>query len=294
MIKIVEIPNEYMNKGLISNYPPHQKTTNIESKFFDYVTKNNSIETKLNYIPIQWTNYLVQNNKDGRDKLQKLVDKKINNTDDFYFTVVQYDGGPLVDINDCIVFSCGGMFNTNLNENTSFLPIPLLSDPHKYALKRNKKHLASFVGRNTHELRTDMVHKLSNKKDFYIKNSDNMTISKRDEKRFKKIMSESFFSLCPRGYGPASYRFYESFHLGSIPIYISDIFHLPFKEIVDYDKLCILINPNEIDTIPDRIDEILGTKKYKEMIEYADYCSKEYFTYDFTIEYIIKFISNIR
>ena len=45
MIKIVEIPNEYMNKGLISNYPPHQKTTNIESKFFDYVTKNNSIET---------------------------------------------------------------------------------------------------------------------------------------------------------------------------------------------------------------------------------------------------------
>ena len=114
----------------------------------------------------------------------KIVDKKINDTDDFYFTVVQYDGGPLVDINDCIVFSCGGMFNTNLNENTTFLPIPLLSDPHKYALKRNKKHLASFIGRNTHELRTDMVHKLSNKKDFYIKNSDNMTISKRDEKRF--------------------------------------------------------------------------------------------------------------
>ena len=104
--------------------------------FYEYIIHNEVVSSKFEYIPIQWTNYLVQNNKDGSDNLQKFIDKKLEN-DQMYFTVVQYDGGPLIDINNCIIFSCGGMFNTNLNQNTSFLPIPLLSDPHKYIFNKN-------------------------------------------------------------------------------------------------------------------------------------------------------------
>ena len=64
MFEIVDVPDSFMDTGLISNYPPHQKTTNIEAKFFDFVKKSKSIESNLKYIPIQWTNYLVKNNKD--------------------------------------------------------------------------------------------------------------------------------------------------------------------------------------------------------------------------------------
>ena len=35
-------------------------------------------------------------------------------------------------------------------------------------------------------------------------------------------MRDSLFSLCPRGYGPTSFRLYESIQLGSIPVYIAE------------------------------------------------------------------------
>ena len=88
MIKILETPKEFMNTGMISNSPPHQKTTNIEAKYYEYIIHNEVVSSKFEYIPIQWTNYLVQNNKDGSDNLQKFLDKKLEN-DQMYFTVVQ-------------------------------------------------------------------------------------------------------------------------------------------------------------------------------------------------------------
>ncbi len=289
MIKILETPKEFMNTGMISNYPPHQKTTNIEAKFYEYIIHNEVVSSKFEYIPIQWTNYLVQNNKDGSDNLQKFLDKKLEN-DQMYFTVVQYDGGPIVDLKNCIIFSCGGMFDTKLENNTSFLPIPLLSDPHKKSKEVKKKYKASFLGRDTHPIRSELLSKVKNNDDIYIEILEKMSISKKNEKRFKKIMASSFFSLCPRGYGPASYRFYESFSLGTVPIYISDEFHLPYRDIIDWDKLCLLINPDEIFSIPKKIDKILSSNLYDEMVTYGQYCANKYFNYDFTISYIVNTI----
>ena len=289
MIEILETPKEFMNTEIISNYPPHQKTKNIEAKFYEYIKNNDAVSSKFKYIPIQWTNYLVQNNKDGSYALQKFLDNKLEN-EQMYFTVVQYDGGPIVDLKNCIVFSCGGMFNTKLENNTSFLPIPLLSDPHKKREKGEKKYKASFLGRDTHPIRSELLSKVKNDNDIYIEILEKMSISRKNEKRFKKIMESSFFSLCPRGYGPASYRFYESFSLGTVPIYISDEFHLPYSEIIDWDKLCLLINPNEIFSIQKKIDNIMNSNLYDEMVTYGQYCANNYFNYEFTISYIINTI----
>ena len=162
MIEILSFPDELMDTGLISNYPPHQKSENIEAQFYKYVLKNNNIQTNLKYIPIQWTNYLVRNNKYGNSKLQNIVDEKIKDLSCNFFTIVQYDGGPLIDINNCLVFTCGGMFDTNIFDNTSYLALPLLSDNHKTKIKKNKKYKASFIGRNTHPIRTYLVKQLGN------------------------------------------------------------------------------------------------------------------------------------
>lgn len=293
MIKILDFPDQFMNTGLISNYPPHQKSENIEAQFYKYILKNKNLETNLTYIPIQWTNYLVKNSKYGTDELQKIVDIKTNNKKDIFFTIVQYDGGPLIDITNCIVFTCGGMFNTSIFPNTSYIPLPLLSDSHKNKkkIKRKRKYIASFVGRSTHPIRSEVEKQLSNKKGFLIENSENMSITKKNERKFVKIMYESYFSLCPRGYGPNSFRLYESFNINTVPVYISDQFHLPFQEIIDWNKLCVLVHPNEIYQIPKKLDNILNTNKYAEMLNYGKFCYENYFNYDFTIKYISSFIS---
>ena len=63
------------------------------------------------------------------------------------------------------------------------------------------------------------------------------------------MLTQSIFSLCPRGFGPTSFRLYESIQLGAIPIYVSDKFHLPYKNFIDWEKLCLLIDINEIENI---------------------------------------------
>ena len=72
MIKILDFPDQFMNTGLISNYPPHQKSENIEAQFYKYILKNKNLKTNLTYIPIQWTNYLVKNTNTARMSFKKL------------------------------------------------------------------------------------------------------------------------------------------------------------------------------------------------------------------------------
>jgi xylogalacturonan beta-1,3-xylosyltransferase len=44
---------------------------------------------------------------------------------------------------------------------------------------------------------------------------------------FQEILARSRFSLCPRGVGTATLRFWESLAAGAIPVLISDHFELP-------------------------------------------------------------------
>ena len=49
MIKILDFPDQFMNTGLISNYPPHQKSENIEAQFYKYILKNKNLKTNLTH-----------------------------------------------------------------------------------------------------------------------------------------------------------------------------------------------------------------------------------------------------
>ena len=237
---------------------------------------------------------MVKNNRTGVLELQNFIDDKLINNNEKYFTIVQYDGGPIVNLENCIVFSCGGMFGTKLNSNTSFIKIPLLSDNHKRKNTLTKKYKACFLGRDTHPVRKELTKIIKSNNNYRVELLENMFITKKNEKNFKKLIQESYFSLCPRGYGPASFRFYESFNLGTVPIYISDEFHLPFTELIDWEKLCLLVKPEEISSIPKKIEDLLNTNAYKEMLNYGQFCSQKFFNYDFTINYILKVISNFK
>ena len=57
---------ELFDVSTISNYPPENKSPNFEGYFFKNYNKTVE-DTGLKYLPIQWTNYYLNNQ--GDDKL---------------------------------------------------------------------------------------------------------------------------------------------------------------------------------------------------------------------------------
>jgi hypothetical protein len=64
---------------------------------------------------------------------------------------------------------------------------------------------------------------------------------------------ESDYTLCVRGAGNFSYRFYETLSLGRIPLFINTDCILPFADVIDWRKHCVWVESHEIP----RIGEIL-------------------------------------
>ena len=146
--------------------------------------------------------------------------------------------------------------------------IPLLSSVHPEAKKANwygkRRVMATFIGNLTvHPIRGLMNNTLGKRKRVIIENGKykyNQNI-----RRFDELMLNSTFALCPRGYGNTSFRLVEALQFGTIPIYISDVFSLPFDDKIDWNKIAILVKPKdfpklyskliEIESDQDRIDE---------------------------------------
>ena len=275
----------------ILNYPIHNKSIGIEGYFYNYYI-NEEINTELTYLPIQWTNYLVKN-KYGKDiEMLKSFINRLDFKNNKFFTITQYDGGPLVNLNNTIVFSCSGMFNTPKNNNLSYINIPLLTEKQTPNFMSRKKIKVGYLGRNTHKIREELLKIYQHLDGYELINYFGTSASKKDNKLFRKLTSKSIFTLCPRGYGPTSFRLYESINLGSIPIYISDDFILPFQDKIDWDKLALLIKLEDIDSIHKKVEKILYNNKHIEMLNYGKECNVKYFNMEYTSNYISEQIQN--
>tara|TARA_B100000989_G_scaffold285423_1_gene253124 strand:- start:4822 stop:5703 length:882 start_codon:yes stop_codon:yes gene_type:complete len=287
---IENIPKELMDLSIL-NYPIHNKSIGIEGYFYNYYI-NEEINTELTYLPIQWTNYLVKN-KYGKDiEMLKSFINRLDFKNNKFFTITQYDGGPLVNLNNTIVFSCSGMFNTPKNNNLSYINIPLLTEKQTPNFMSRKKIKVGYLGRNTHKIREELLKIYQHLDGYELINYFGTSASKKDNKLFRKLTSKSIFTLCPRGYGPTSFRLYESINLGSIPIYISDDFILPFQDKIDWDKLALLIKLEDIDSIHKKVEKILYNNKHIEMLNYGKECNVKYFNMEYTSNYISEQIQN--
>lgn len=275
-LRIIDVPEVFRPQSKVI-HPPHQKNSSmIEEKAFNYFSKNN-MQSNLIYVPIFWTAYHINNNY-GK-KLQDLknfcesLDRKYPN--DKFFTIVQYDGGILVPFKNSIIFSCSGNFNSPIGNNSNYISIPLLSDPHDFK-PTQKKFLASFSGNfQTHPIRDKMFNILSSEKGFIFSKPSRYF----NNFFYKRNMLSSIFALCPRGYGPASFRMYEALQMKLIPIYISDEFWLPYKDQINWDKIAILVKENDIGQIPGIINNLIDTLEYKKILDYTASIFDSYFTW---------------
>jgi hypothetical protein len=257
-------------------YPPFKNGLYLEEYFMNKLFSEN-ISLKRKYIPAFWTNFQIENwFNSNKEQMQNALNEWVSNnpSENGYICVVQHDDGPLLQLpeNTIIYGGCSG--------NVS---IPLIYQDINNTLVScekkgfDEKHIfCSFVGNITANhilpnVRQVMFDKLYNKNNnFSIINSGGWQPSVNSELQqlFITTTINSKFALAPRGYGRASFRFFECFLLGTIPIYIwNDINWLPFQNIIDYSRLCISIHVSEIDNLEDILLSIDKTR-YNDMLSY--------------------------
>lgn len=189
------------------------------------------------YLPILWTAFYCKNGYGKQPGplagLQKFLDgidraKK-------YYTIVQYDDGILNDLKDLDikVFSMSG--------KPMDYCLPLLCQDHKSIDPMPKRDIfCSFVGRNTHPIRTEI---LKIKEPGWLITDKVMKMAE-----FCNTLARSVFTLCPRGYGKTSFRIKEAIEFGSIPVYLSDEHLEPHG--IDFDEYGVKLLMAHIKDLP--------------------------------------------
>ena len=268
---------EYSDKNHV--YPPFKKGLYLEEYFLKKI-QDERPNLKRKYIPMTWTNFQIAPwFQSKKKKIQNKLDTWIKNnpSKNGYFIVVQHADGPLLTIPE----------NTTVYSGSSGdIPLPLIYQDSDNRLmnipkkKFNEKSiLCSFVGNITYDsrhqskqsnVRQEMFNKLSKYKDIELINSGGWKsdVNEGLQQLFINKTVDSKFSLAPRGYGRSSFRFFECFQLGTIPIYIwDDIEWLPFKKVIDYNRLCISIHVSKIDDLHSMLLDI-NEEKYNNMLKY--------------------------
>lgn len=256
-------------------YPPFKNGRYLEEYFFQK-WQDVSLPTKRKYIPALWTNFQIEGwFSHRRDAMQSSLDAWVsaNPSDGGYFVVVQYDDGPLLRLpeNTIVYGACSG-----------HIPIPLIyQDVSNRLVSYQRKSfgekslLCSFVGNITSNdvfpnVRAVMFQTLYNVSGFKLINSGGWSASVSGDLQdvFINTTLDSKFALAPRGYGRGSFRFFECFLLGTIPIYIwNDICWLPFQDIIDYNRLCIVIHISDIGCLESRLRSVTESE-YNDMFAY--------------------------
>jgi hypothetical protein len=102
-----------------------------------------------------------------------------------------------------------------------------------------KSYRGGFIGTPNNPLRSLLAKTLAGHPEYLV-------TSGLPTQQFLMKTAECEFSFCPRGIGLSSYRFYECFHLDTIPVLIADKSSLPFLPEIDYNDICVRISESKI------------------------------------------------
>lgn len=220
---IIQIP-AHLKPMQFSRYPPDNAIT-FERWYLESWTGADDQERL--YLPIQWT-ALYCNNGYGNQAILHHIQKFIDDLDRSkkYYTIVQYDDGILNNINHLDIQVCA-MAGPRID-----FSLPLLCTPHKFNFKPNevkKVYKASFIGNYTHSIRAQMIDQIKNGTRANDDLGYYLSTAQHNLYDYCKILAQSKYVLCPRGYGASSFRIQEAIDFGAIPIYISDEFIYPYN-----------------------------------------------------------------
>lgn len=98
---------------------------------------------------------------------------------------------------------------------------------------------------------------------------------------YVKNIIESDYTLCVRGYGNNSIRFFEALCCGRIPVFVNTDCVLPFDFLIDWKKYCVWVEEDEIHKIPEKVLEFhnkLSNEEFKTLQVAIRNIWKTYFT----------------
>lgn len=98
---------------------------------------------------------------------------------------------------------------------------------------------------NTHPVREKIYNNIKSKPFIMFEHMGNFLDYHIPREHFFKQLSNSKFTICPRGNACDTFRFYDSIYSGCIPIVVSMPYHEHFKEL----PVVFLENENEYDSI---------------------------------------------
>ena len=281
----------YMTTSTVN--PPFKNGLYMEEYFLRYACTNDRFYDHAGrlYIPALWTNFQVEKWPIPIMKnMQRAVIQfiKTHPNEKGYFTVIQHDDGPFLKLppNTIIYGACNG-----------HIPLPLIYEDESKTLTNlaiygkpfsERNILCSFVGSITQNVRNICITTLAKIPgfDFTVPTKGwTLTVDKSDQSTFIEKTLDSKFALAPRGYGRSSFRFFEIFQLGCIPIYVWDRHEwLPYKTQIDYSKICISIHVSKIDRLPDILEKIDEPTYNTMKLEYEKI--KHMFELEFMCQYI--------
>jgi len=219
-------------------YPPYHQGPYIEEYFYEYYLANKELFDNYLLIPIFWTTAYLKE-LDVSAYIHCLPSGRN------FFCVAQHDDAVKEKLpKGTIVFSAGG--------NNGGIPIPLVCSRTPQIIQ-DRDIFCSFVGSISDPargLRQKMVNTLKSNI-FNINIKRWTTVFKTEDiDEFLYTTARSKFTLCPRGYGAQSFRFYEALQLGSVPIYIhDDTIWKPYSDFLNWDDFSISVHINQIQNL---------------------------------------------
>jgi hypothetical protein len=177
------------------------------------------------------------------------------------------------------VFCCSPSKNLNFEQ----VPFPYYvgSD----ILHSDKKDIMlSFIGWNNSKLRNRIFEIYKDRSVFIPMSKFN---DKEGRKTFCSVLARSKFSLCPRGLGSGTYRFWESLKAGAIPILLSDEYILPNGW--DWENTIIRLKESDLQ-FNLKIDAAINKARLREELM-RENCIKAY-NFFLNPENLCKYINN--
>ena len=161
------------------------------------------------------------------------------------------DVPPLILPNDkqIIVLNTSILWTPQKPVNQHIIPPPDTTDYFSHFLE-NPELSIGFVGQKNNG-REKICQYFSNsglKTNFILRDSYIFKLKDKHKKEFEDNMNENLFTLCHRGRGNFSVRFYETLMRGRIPIQINSSSIFPYEDKIDYSEIGIFIEEEDLVT----------------------------------------------
>jgi hypothetical protein len=154
------------------------------------------------------------------------------------------------------------IINYNTSEKTdNDIVVPCWALGNIDPIEEEKNIYCSFAGNMTHNVRRILASKIIQYNDPKIQLLTNLPYEE-----YRKKLSQTMFSLCPRGEGLSSYRLFECIHANTIPVLIADDSVLPYEEDLCYSDFLIRYKEKDVTDI-NFLLETLHNVDYNKMLQ---------------------------